>query len=127
VLALTFVPAIVIVLVSPVVSYSFPPLDALVYALCAFAGASVFFSLAFLFSSMFSNVWIPALLALCAGPVLAALDRVTGSGAFSLLEMMHGRSYFSGQGVPWPMLLVSVALSSALIYSGVRLMARQDF
>lgn len=127
VLALTFVPALAIVLVSPLVADSFPPLDALAYAVCAFAGAAVFFSLAFLFSSMFSNVWVPALLALCAGPVLAALDQLTGGGTFSLLQMMHGQSYFNGQGLPWPMLLVSAALSSALIYAGVRLMAHQDF
>ena len=76
---------------------------------------------------MFSNVWIPTLLALCAGPVLASLDRATGNDAFSLLQMMRGQSYFSGHGLPWPMLLVSATVSSALIYAGVRLMARQDF
>ena len=46
VLALTFAPAIVIVVVSPVVAHSFPLLDALAYALCAFAGCAVFFSVA---------------------------------------------------------------------------------
>ena len=128
VLALTLVPATVIVLVSPVVAHTFPARDALVYALCAFAGAAVFFSLAFMLSSMFSNVWAPALLALCAGPVLRALDESTGgSGGFSLLQMMRGESYFNGHGLPWPMLLVSAAISSALIYAGVRLMSRQDF
>ena len=78
---------------------TFPLLDALVYALCAFAGAAVFFSLAFLFSSMFGNVWAPALLALCAGAALRAVDEATGgTGGFSLLQMMHGESYFRRPG-----------------------------
>jgi hypothetical protein len=126
VFALTLAPAVVIVAVSPLISRSFPLLDALAYALCAFAGSAVFFGLAFLFSSMFANVWAPLVLALCTGAALRALDQMTG-GAFSLLQMMHGESYFNGQGLPWPMLLVSAALSSALIYAGVRVMARQDF
>src|SRR5436189_2001835 len=49
VLALTFVPAVVIVMVSPIIARSFPLLDALAYALCAFLGGAVIFSLAFLF------------------------------------------------------------------------------
>jgi len=128
VLALSLAPALVIVLVSPIISRSFPVLDALAYALCAFAGCAVFFSLAFLFSSMFGNVWAPVVLALCAGAALRMLDELTGgSGGFSLLEMMHGESYFTGQGLPWPMLFVSTGLTLALLYAGTRLIARQDF
>jgi hypothetical protein len=128
VFALTVAPAVVIVVVSPLISRSFPLLDALAYALCAFAGSAVFFGLAFLFSSMFANVWAPLVLALCTGAALRALDETTGgAGGFSLLQMMHGESYFSGQGLPWPMLLISAALSSLFIYAGVRHMARQDF
>lgn len=128
VLALTLVPALVIVAVSPVVAHSFPVLDALAYALCAFAGCAVFFSLAFLFSSMFSNVWAPVVLTLCAGAALRMLDTITdGSAGFSLFEMLHGESYFRGHGLPWPMLLVSAGLSAALIYAGIRSMARKDF
>ena len=128
VLALALVPALVIVGVSPIVSHSFPVLDALAYALCGFAGFAVFFSLAFLFSSMFSNVWAPVVLTLCAGAALRMLDAITdGSGGFTLFEMMHGESYFRGHGLPWLMLLVSAGLSAALIYAGIRHMSRQDF
>ncbi len=128
VLALTFVPALVIVIVSPVIGRGFPVLDALAYALCAFVGCAVIFSLAFLFSSMFSNVWAPVLLALCAGAALRALDTITGGmGGFSLPQMVHGESYFYGHGLPWLMLLISVGVSLALLYAGTRLIARQDF
>jgi hypothetical protein len=128
VLALTLVPALVIVIVSPVIGRGFPVLDALAYALCAFVGCAVIFSLAFLFSSMFSNVWAPVLLALCAGAALRALDTITGGmGGFSLLRMVHGESYFYGHGLPWLMLLISAGVSLALLYAGTRLIAQQDF
>jgi hypothetical protein len=126
VLALSLVPALVIVVVSPLIARSFPLLDALAYILCLFAGSAIFFSLAFFFSSMFANVWAPAVLALCAGPALGALDVITGGG-FSLLRMMHGESYFNGHGLPWLMLLVSAGVSAALLYAGARLIVRQDF
>ena len=126
-LALTVVPALVIVLVSPLVGRSFPLLDALAYALCAFVGSAVFFSVAFFFSSMFGSVWAPIVLTLCSGAALGALDRITGADRFSLIQMVHGESYFKGNGLPWPMLAVSLAVSAALLYSGTRLVARQDF
>jgi len=126
-LALMVVPALIVVLVSPLVSRSFPLLDALVYAFGAFAGCAVMFSLAFFLSSMFGNVWAPVVLTLCAGAALAALDQITGADRFSLLRMIHGDSYFRGLGFPWPMLLVSVFVSSALVYAGIRHFARQDF
>ena len=126
-LALTVVPALVIVLVSPLVGRSFPLLDALAYALCAFVGSAVFFSVAFFFSSMFGSVWAPIVLTLCSGAMLAALDRITGADRFSLIQMVHGESYFKGNGLPWPMFAVSLAVSAALLYSGTRLVARQDF
>ena len=125
---LSLLPSIVIVAISPLVGRSFPLLDALAYALCAFVGSAVFFSFAFLLSSIFANVWTPVVLAMCAPPGLGALDRMAGgANAFSLLEMMHGASYFSGQGLPWPMLLATAGLSLALLFAGTRLIARQDF
>jgi len=127
VLALTFVPALIIVLVSPVISKSFPLLDALAYALCAFAGCAVFFSLAFFLSTMFANVWSPVVLALCTGMALTVIGARLTDGRLSLLGMMHGGSYYSGQGLPWPMLLVSAGLSMALLYAGMRVIARKDF
>jgi hypothetical protein len=122
------VPALVIVAVSPLVAKSFSPLDALAYALCAFAGFAFFFSLAFFFSSIIGNVWAPVVLTLCAGAALRMLDQITnGTGGFSLLEMMHGESYYYGRGLPWPTLTVSALASSALVYAGIRHFARQDF
>src|SRR6185369_1206368 len=126
-LALMIVPALVVVLVSPLVSRSFPLIDALAYALGAFAGCAVLFSLAFFLSSMFGNVWAPVVLTMCAGAALAALDQITGADRFSLLRMIHGDAYFHGLGLPWTMLLMSVLASSAFVYAGIRHVARQDF
>jgi ABC-2 type transport system permease protein len=127
VLMLALVPALVLTVVSPAVGERFGLLDALAYGLCIFAGFVVFFSIAFLFSTIFPNVWIPLFLTLCVGFLLRAIDRLAGRPTFSLLEMMHGESYYRGDGLPWPMLLVSAGLAAALIYAGVRNMARRDF
>ena len=126
-LALTTVPALVIVLVSPLVLGSFPLVDALAYALGAFAGCAVMFGLAFFLSSIFANVWAPLVLTLCGGAALAALDRITAADRFSLLRMIHGESYFHGLGLPWAMLLVSALATSVLVYAGIRHFAQQDF
>lgn len=126
-LALTVVPALVIVLVSPLVSRSFPLIDALVYGIGAFAGCAVMFGLAFFFSSIFGNVWTPVVLTMCSGAALAAFEQITGADRFSLLRMIHGESYFHGLGFPWAMLLVSVLVSAALVYAGIRHFARLDF
>ena len=127
VLALSVVPALVIVArLAARRRAASPLLDTLVYALCVFAGCAVFFSVAFLLSTMFANVWAPVVLALCVGPARARSTRSPADAtAFSLLAMMHGEAYFRGSGLPWPMLLASAALSAALLYAGTRLIARQ--
>jgi hypothetical protein len=125
---LTAMPAVVIVLISPVVGERFSPIDSAAYALCLFAGVAVFFSIAFFTSTIVANMWAPVIAAMCAGPLLRALDRLAaGQPSLSLLQMMHGESYFAGRGLPWPMLLVSVVLTSTLLYAGTRIIARRDF
>jgi hypothetical protein len=60
--------------------------------------------------------------------VAGAVDQMTGGPtAFSLLAMMHGEPYF-----PWQRPAMADAarqrrLSAALIYAGVRIIARRDF
>ena len=40
---------------------------------------------------------------------------------------MSGERYFRGDGLPWPGLLVSMALSAALFYGSALNLARRDF
>jgi hypothetical protein len=40
---------------------------------------------------------------------------------------MSGESYFRGNGLPWPGLLASAALSTALLYGSALTLARRDF
>ena len=50
--------------------------DALVHAACLFVAGTVFFSLTFLLSTVFSDVWRPVLIALCVAMVLALVEQV---------------------------------------------------
>ena len=128
VLILAVVPALAVTLLSPLVHERFALLDTLAYALCVFAGTAAFFSLAFLMSTMLSNMWAPVLITICAGSALQMIDRLAGGQVrFSLLGMMHGDSYFRGDGLPWPMLLATAALTTALLYGAVRNIAHRDF
>jgi hypothetical protein len=55
VLTLSVVPALAITFVSPLAGQQFSLLDTLAYALCVFTGCAVFFSVAFLLSTMFAK------------------------------------------------------------------------
>ena len=54
-------------LLSPAVGQSYGVGDALVHGACLFIAGAVFFSLAFLLSTVFSDVWRPLLIVLCVG------------------------------------------------------------
>ena len=71
---LCVVPQLVIPMVSPAVGQAYAVGDGLVHALCAFVAAGVFFSLAFLLSTVFSDVWRPLLIALGIALALACLE-----------------------------------------------------
>jgi ABC-2 type transport system permease protein len=127
-LILAVVPSLVIPLLSPGVGQSYAIGDALVHALCLFVAGAVFFSLSFLLSTVFSDVWRPLLLALFAAGLLALAEQfVDGLSRYSVIGAMNGESYFRGGGLPWPGLFVSVALSAAMLYGAVVNLARRDF
>jgi hypothetical protein len=127
-LVLALVPSLVLPLLSPAVGQSYSIADALMHAVFMFIGGSVFFSLAFFFSSVFSDVWRPLLIVACLGAALSFLGLVIRDfSEYSLFTVMNGARYFRGEGVPWVGLLLSVVVSSLLLFAATRNIARQDF
>ena len=126
-LILVLVPALMIPLLSPMVGQSYRLTDAIVHATCMFVASSVLFSLTFLLSTVFADVWRPPLIALCTAVALRVIEVGLGAQRFSLLSVMTAEPYFRGNGVPWVGLLVSAAVSAALTYAATRNIARHDF
>ena len=127
-LVLAFVPRSCSPLLSPAVGQTYGIGDALVHGACLFMAGAVFFSLAFLLSTVFSDVWRPALIAGCAAAVLGLCEPFFPDLArYSLFGIMDGEIYFRGGGLPWLGLLASAAVSAAMLYRRQRNLARQDF
>jgi len=127
-LALAFVPSLLFPMLSPTIGQTYGIVDALIHSACLFIAGTVFFSLAFLLSTVFSDVWRPLLIALCAAIVLAICENVfRGLSRYSLFRVMSAEVYFRGSGLPWLGLLASAAVSVAMLYAATRNIARQDF
>jgi hypothetical protein len=127
-LVLALVPSLLLPLLSPAVGQTYGIGDALVHSVCLFVASTVFFSLAFLLSTVFNDVWRPALIACCVATVLALFDPFLPNLArYSLFRLMYGEVYFRTGGLPWLALVVSAAVSFALLYAAMRNIERQDF
>jgi ABC-type transport system involved in multi-copper enzyme maturation permease subunit len=127
-LALAFVPSLLLPLLSPAVGQSYGVAQALVHSACAFVAGAVFFSLAVLLSTVFSDVWRPPLIVLCAAFVLAVFELLFRElSRYSPLGVMSAEVYFRGGGLPWLGLVASAAVSAAALYAASRNLARQDF
>ena len=127
-LVLALVPSLLVTLLSPAVGQSYSAGDALAHALCLFVGGSVFFSLAALLSSVFVDVWRPLLIALGSAALLAIGEQfVDVLSERGLIATMSGEKYFRGGGLPWGGLLISAALSTAMLYAAARNLTRRDF
>jgi hypothetical protein len=120
--------ALVVPLFSPAIGQSFSTADALVYGLCLFVAGSMFFSLAFLLSTVFTDIWRPALIAIVAAYLLVLGEQAApGSSGYGLLSVISAQSYQSGGGLPWAGLIVSAGVSAALLYAATVNIARRDF
>jgi ABC-type transport system involved in multi-copper enzyme maturation permease subunit len=126
--ALALVPALLIPVLSPAVGQSYGLGAALVHALCLFVAGSVFFGLAFLLSTVFSDVWRPWLIVLCAALGIGLIDQVVpGAWGYSIFRVMSAETYFRGGGLPWLGLLASAAVSVAAFHAATVNIARRDF
>src|SRR5437867_6886105 len=119
-LALAFVPSLLIPLLSPAVGETYGVGNALIHSTCMFAGGAAFFSLALLLSAVFGDMWRPLLLALSTAAMLALVGEVFGDlSRYSIFRVMSGEVYFRTGELPWPGLLASAIASAAMLYGAV--------
>ena len=118
--------SVTVAAVAPLVGEHFASVEAVVYGLCAFVGASLFFAAAVLFSTLFNDVWRPLLLTCLTALVIATVGLLLPEH-HGLFQAMGGGSYFYDGGLPWAELLVSAAGAPGLIYAAAANVARRDF
>jgi len=127
-LALAFVPTLLLPLVSPAVGESYGVGDALIHGACLFGAGSVFFSLAFLLSTSYDDLWRPLLITLAAAVVLALCGQVFRQlSRYSVFTVMSGETYFRTGHLPWLGLLASLTASATMLYVATINLARRDF
>ena len=128
-LVLALVPSLVIPLLSPAIGQTYSLVDTLVHGVCTFVAGATFFSLAFLLSTVFSDLWRPLLITCAMAVVLAFFEGVLALDGwpYGVFWVMSGESYFRGNGAPWLGLLASAAVSAAMLYAATKNIARQDF
>jgi ABC-2 type transport system permease protein len=127
-LIMAIVPSLLIPLFSPAVGESYSVGAALVHGLCVFVAGAAFFSLAFLLSTVFPDVWRPALIALFVAVLLGIIDELfRGLQRYSIFGVMRAEVYFRTGEVPWLGLAAAVAASAAMLYAAVVNIERHDF
>lgn len=127
-LALAVIPSLLLPLLSPVIGQSYSIGDALIHALCLFVAGSIFYSLAFLLSTLFTDVWRPLLFALGVAFCVALIEEVFRSySRYGVFGLMRGELYFRGEGLPLLGLVVAAGISFLLLYTATKNIARQDF
>ena len=127
-LVLAIVPPLLIPVFSSAIGESYAVSDALVHGACLFIAGAMFFSLAFLLSTVFTDVWRPALIVFCVAVALGLSDLVLRDlPLFSVVRLMSGEAYFRSGSLPWLGLIGSALVSSAFLYAASRNIARRDF
>ncbi len=127
-LVLAVIPPLLIPLLSPAIGTTYSLGSALVHGLCLFGTCAVFFGLALLLSTVFSDVWRPLLIACSVAVALVLLEFVAGDlSRYGLFHLMTGESFFLTGRVPWLGLLTSAATSAALLYTATVNISRRDF
>jgi len=128
-LALAVLPTLLVPVLSPAVGQSYQVGEALVHAVCLFVAGTVFFSLAFLLSTAFADVWRPLLLSLAVAVALASVEQLFFHplSIHGIFGLMSGDTYFRTGGLPWLGLLASAAASAAMLWLATISISRRDF
>jgi hypothetical protein len=121
-------PPLVLMVLSPAVGKSYGLADALAHGFCLFVAGGVFFSLTFFMSTVFTDIWRPALVACAVAAVLGLCEPfIPVVARFSVFRVMTGQDYFYTRHLPWFGLIASTVASAAMLYGAARNIARQDF
>jgi len=123
---ITFIPSLLIPLLSPSIGEHYSLAGTLVYTFCTFIAASIFLSFAFLLSTIFSDVWPPLLIALAVAFAISLFEQLLNP-QYGIYHVMHGETYFRSGHLPWLGLILSIAVSASLFYGAVVQMKRRDF
>jgi hypothetical protein len=127
-LTLAVLPAALLPLLSPAVHQSYSLTDAMVHAMFLFGGGTIFFSVAFVLSSIFEQFWLPPLLMIALGAAITfarALDPKIAE--YTLAPILSAEGYFRATGLPWLGLAVTLAVSAGLLLLAARNVVRRDF
>lgn len=126
--ALAVVPSMIVPLLSPAVGENYRLGDVAAHGICLFIAGTTFFNLALLLSTVFHDVWRPLLITLGIALGLSLIEQVSRTfEPIGIYHVMIGESYFRGGGLPWIGLLVSGAVSAALLYAAAVNLGRRDF
>ena len=124
-LALVVIPSLAIPLVSPLIGQHYDVTHALIHAACLFIVSGMFFSLAVLLSTLFADTWRPLLFATGAAIVVGLIE--TELNLYGPYRVMTGWTYYRTGSLPWIGLIVSAAISAALLFRASSNIARKDF
>jgi len=119
-------PSIALAVLAHLVGEQLALSEAVVYGLCAFVGASLFFSVAMFWSTLFNDIWRPLLFTCFVWIAIVAIDSVLPEGR-GIFAAMTGQTYFYDGTLPWAELLLSAAAAPALVYAAAANVARRDF
>ena len=125
---LSYVPALLVPMLSPVIGRTYSFGDALVYSTCVFAAGAVFFCGAILLSTEFSDTWRPLLIAIGVAMAMSLWEQVSADGArFGVFHVMSAETYFRGNGIPWIGVVASLMVSALFLYRASINFERRDF
>ena len=127
-LALAFLPSVTVILVSPSVGESYSLPDALIHGLCLFAAATVFFGLAFLLSSIFTDFWRPLVITIAIAMGIGTVEVLAGGRMdYGIFHTMSGETWFRSGEFPWLGIIGCLAITGGLLWSAALNTARRDF
>jgi ABC-type transport system involved in multi-copper enzyme maturation permease subunit len=122
---LATVPSVVLSVLSPIIGQHYSIVDVLVHGVCFFVAAAVFYSVAFLLSTVFHDMWRPLGIAVGIACLIALLEGMLN--VRGIFHLMSGYDYFASGSFPWVGLSSSAAVSAALLYGAAANVAHKDF